>query len=110
MDEMHEKHPWKVAFTVASLLVALYTMSWSFSVFVKDLTRGDMAAIFVCSIVVTVGVVWILKKSKSFSEWSSLNGGERFIGYVLMIPGMWIVIVAAMALVILTRGLIFHKD
>ena len=99
---MNERHPWKKGFTIGSIIVGVIAAIAGFSAISAD--SGYAGAGFLAALaggIVIWGAIWLLRKSDSFKKWSTLSGGQRALGTLIMFPGFYagiaviVVIIAA---------------
>lgn len=93
-----ESHPCMISFTIAALITGFIVCFISFSLFANG-NGVNGILLFIPSLAIIGGAIWLINTSDSFKRWSKLTDGQKAFGWLIMLIGipLGIVIVIAYA-------------
>lgn len=102
-----EYHPYMKTFTIATLVAGILIGLVSCSAFSNSGSEA-LLGILLAGLMIG-GSIWLLNTSDNFKRWSTLSGFEQFLGYIIMIVGVYIGIAFIVVLAALKVEL-FRRD
>lgn len=101
-----ENHPWMKGFTIATLIsgiivgYAALSLVGSISGSYDPASTGAAAFWTTLAAVALIwGPIWLLKKSHSFTRWSTLSDGQKLLGWLIIAVGFYagLIVIAIIA-------------